>query len=117
MKKILSALLLTGLICITTYAQDLPTQNSPVKRTEEYCDVTIIDRMGHKVAISIDYGQDPKIARESVKDDKGKPMLFNSPIEVLHYMNAQGWELVERYMDPTQRVDNRHYLLKRKVER
>ncbi len=72
--------------------------------------------LSNKLTIAIDYGQkfswgtDQRIERED-----GKPIIFNSMVEALNFMNVNGWEFVNNYIVTIGNSQNvYHYLLKRK---
>ncbi|GAA4306511.1 hypothetical protein [Nibribacter koreensis] len=90
MKKLV--LLFSLLVCLTS---TIKAQTPTPQRTEEYCQIT---KTG-KNTIRIDYGQELLYGAESyIKDDKGKPMKFNSVIDALNYLNSKGWELVSSFV-------------------
>ncbi len=90
-------------------------QQNPAPRTEEYCDVEILNHLWKGITIAIDYGQEPKVMPESLKGEDGKPMVFNSPIHALNFMSSLGWELVEVYMEKEGSRAYKHFLMKREV--
>lgn len=65
---------------------------------EQYCSLNVIPRlMSSKVNIDVDYGNPRKLFSfkdNRVKDDNGKAKKFNTAIEALNYLSAQGWKLV-----------------------
>jgi hypothetical protein len=115
MKKLL---LLVALVCtITTFAQ---AQASEVKRTEEYCEMTAVQKpMSTKMMIGLDYGQETSLWKtdpdRTVRNDDGKIKNFNSVVDALNYMNSQGWEFVTAYVVTSGGQNAYRYLLKRKV--
>ncbi|KAA3438024.1 hypothetical protein [Rufibacter hautae] len=111
MKKLLMPLLF--ILCLTSISF---AQEQPAKRTEEYCDAFMWEKtFGKQVYLSVDFGQSKKKTDEKLLDAAGNPLVFNSPIDALNYLNRQGWELVNVYVLREDRTDYRHYLMKRKV--
>lgn len=68
-----------------------------------------------KVIISIDYGQLRKLFKASViKDSAGKNKVFNSGIDALNFMEANGWQYIDSYPITVGNSNVLHYLLKKK---
>lgn len=68
-----------------------------------------------KVIITVDYGQKTKIFESQlIKDANGQQKIFNSMIDALNFMEANGWEYVNNteYSVGNSRVS--HFLLKRR---
>lgn len=65
---------------------------------EQYCSLNVMPRLlSNKVNIDVDYGNPRKMFSfkdNRVKDDDGKAKKFNTAVEALNYMSAQGWKLV-----------------------
>lgn len=50
-----------------------------------------------KWKINADFGQPVKIGiknKDLIRDESGKTIKFDSPIDAIHYLNSRGWELV-----------------------
>ena len=98
MRRLLFACLLL-LSAHTTHAQ---TQSAPAKvsqATEEYCQVKARPRLNGRYVVSIDYGQRRKLISENLfRDEQGNAVEFNSPIDALNWLNAQGWELASMFV-------------------
>ena len=50
-----------------------------------------------KWKINADFGQPLKISiknKDLIRDESGKTIKFDSPIDAIHYLNSRGWELV-----------------------
>ena len=87
---------------------------------EAYCSITPRGKLfSEKLTMDVDYGdpnapfvpyQDDK--QPQLKDESGKPMIFNSVVTALNYMARQGWLFVDKYNDS----NGSHYLLRRKAE-
>lgn len=73
-------------------------QSNGSKTIEQYCSLNVMPRLlSNKVNIDIDYGNPRKLFSfkdNRVKDDNGKAKKFNTAVEALNYMSAQGWKLV-----------------------
>lgn len=83
--------------------------------------VTYIQLMGyqkmlsHKVRVVVDLGQDNWRYQFKLRDEKGKPIPFNSMVEVLNYMTKRGWEYVNSYPVTVTNQNVYHFLLKKYV--
>jgi len=72
-----------------------------------------------KVTVQVDFGQGingwkPK---ESVlKDNKGKPIKFESMIDALNYMSGQGWRFVDAYAITAGNQNVYHWIMSKTVE-
>src|SRR5687768_144203 len=68
------------------------------KLDTEYISIADRDILGRRqVAVYLDFGQprEPFYSKDTqIKDPNGKPMEFNSMIEVLNLLNTYGYELV-----------------------
>lgn len=89
MKQLLSIIILTILLNVTQ------AQSTVI---EQYCSLNVMPRLlSNKVNIDVDYGNPRKLFSfkdNRVKDDDGKAKKFNTAVEALNYMSAQGWKLV-----------------------
>ena len=55
--------------------------------------------LGQRVKISVDIGQTlASWMKTEVEDEKGFPLLFNSMVDVMNALYAQGWELEDSYV-------------------
>jgi hypothetical protein len=87
MKKllILSLLLITVSLCFAQAHVDTVKKS----QFEQYCMVIATGKLfSTKVSISVDYGQETKFwhREETIKDEQGKVINFNSVIDALNYM-------------------------------
>jgi hypothetical protein len=91
MKKI--TLLFCLISCI--YKTNAQTNTTTI---EQYCSLNVMPRLlSNKVNIDVDYGNPRKLFSfkdNRIKDDNGKAKKFNTAVEALNYMSAQGWKLV-----------------------
>jgi hypothetical protein len=51
-----------------------------------------------KIKVFVDYGQDFSWKQQTIKNAAGKNAAFNSMIEALNFMEANGWEYVNNYL-------------------
>lgn len=68
-----------------------------------------------KYALILDMGQASKQSLSSNRliNEKGRPILFNSPMDALNSLGSQGWEVVTCAPDSTGYVE--HYYLKKET--
>jgi len=108
MKKTFILITLAFLLCVVSYAQQ-----TPVKRTEEYCELrTKRPLFSGKLVAEVDYGDGDKV----LKDEQGKSVEFSSAIGVLNYMNSLGWELLNVHVWVNDGDGYTYYVMKRKLE-
>jgi hypothetical protein len=71
-----------------------------------------------KIKIIVDYGQPLKLfASQAIRSSAGTKVAFNSMIDGLNFMEANGWEYVSNYVIParTETDENEiRYILRRK---
>ena len=84
-----------------------------------YCDLTVnVRAMSKKVTVSVDFGASSKYFQvNTLKDENGKPIVFNSKIDALNHLGEQGWELVSSYAVATGAITVEHYIMKKKFEK
>ncbi|MEO0469645.1 MAG: hypothetical protein AAF206_08505 [Bacteroidota bacterium] len=113
----------TFIILLLTTTFFLSTNAQQINRTEEYCSVEVecIFQKGNirSYGALVDYGQPVErrgigsiLRARRITDESGERTLFNSAIDILNYMNSDGWELVEVIVKDD---DNREFIMKRKV--
>ena len=84
-----------------------------------YCQIVGYD-MGmfkKKVVILVDYGQKVTLGEASTIEDlaTNKPVIFNSMVDALNFMDKNGWEYIDSYaVSMANSGSVYHYLLKRK---
>lgn len=55
--------------------------------------------MSGKQVFAIDFGQKSELINDKTyKDESGKPLIFDSMIDVMNFMANNGWELVQVYV-------------------
>ncbi|MCL2329406.1 MAG: hypothetical protein FWC39_12955 [Bacteroidetes bacterium] len=71
----------------------------------------------NKVTVEFDYGQQAGFfADRRLMDENGKPIVFNSMVDAMNFMGADGWEFVQAYAVTTGNVNVYHWLLKKRVD-
>ena len=85
-----------------------------------YCEVVVSEKpFARNVKVVVDFGDGKSfIAVPSLTEIPGKPKKkeFYSRVQVLNYMEDNGWEVVTSSVSYTPRnYDDFHYILKRKV--
>ncbi|MCH7928630.1 MAG: hypothetical protein IID03_11745 [Candidatus Dadabacteria bacterium] len=115
MKKLLTITAL--LIAVTTYSQVTVEGIDINKLNITYCTLIGFNKslFGQKIIITIDYGQKHKFAQSQlIKDSKGKPIIFNTTIDALNFMEKNGWEYVHNYAITYGNGFIYHFLLRRR---
>ena len=51
-----------------------------------------------KIKVFVDYGQDFSWKQQAIKNTEGRIEAFNSMIDALNFMDANGWEYVSNYL-------------------
>ena len=105
---------------LTTVALDAAMAQTPAlaaaaagKRTEEYCQVVAQARLNGRYVVSIDYGQQQKVISANLyRDAAGKVVEFNSAMDALNWLNAQGWELASTFVEP---AGGAYYVMRRPI--
>lgn len=120
MKKLLLAFLLLGstqsfsqVVVDDTYINDL--------ENIKYVELVGRNKIGFgKIKIIVDYGQQLKLfSSQAIRSVDGTKVAFNSMIDGLNFMEANGWEYVSNYVIParTETDENEiRYILRRKVD-
>lgn len=85
----------------------------------EYLEIVAQGRMfSNKVTVKIDFGQNvpffPRLDDLIIKDEEGKAMLFESHIDAINFMAANGFEVVGNYMLTSGNNNVLHFLMRRK---
>ncbi|HYG52941.1 MAG TPA: hypothetical protein VD905_18700 [Flavobacteriales bacterium] len=116
MKKFICMAMLMAFIHSASFAQTNETM-------ETYCEIVgraALSLTG-KIKIEIDFGQENKVF-EGINNDMlkdpvtGKPMKFNSMVDALNHMAAQGWLFVNAYqITDTGNNTTYHYIMRRVV--
>ncbi|MCO7724154.1 hypothetical protein NJB85_13285 [Myroides odoratimimus] len=85
-------LLIATLFCTISYSQKI--SDTPLSEiTATYLEVTVSGTpLSSKHYANIDYGQ--KANNKQLKNDDGTPMIFNSVIDVMNYLDSKEYELI-----------------------
>lgn len=64
----------------------------------------------------IDYGQRRKLISENLfRDEQGNAAEFNSPMDALNWLNAQGWELASTFVLVEDNDSVSYYVMRRRL--
>lgn len=117
MKKIiLGCFMLFGYLSFGQTINGIPLKDLDV----EYLQILGTSKMmSSKLTITIDMGQRTKLFSTnsdaiSLKDEKGEPVIFNSMIDALNFMSANGYGFVAANVITVGGQNVYQYLLKRK---
>jgi hypothetical protein len=118
MKRSLLSIAAFFFVTTATKAQtvnDVPIKDIPV----EFVQIVGTSKLfSNKVTIEIDFGQENKFFSSDkdtrVKDANGKNMVFNSMVDALNFMSANGYEFVQAYAFAKDNQSVYHYLLRKK---
>jgi len=73
-----------------------------------------------KINISIDFGQERKfIDNDTLVDEAGQPIEFNSLVDALNYLGGKGWDFEQAYQVPSNVQGEPpiyHYLLSKIID-
>lgn len=69
-----------------------------------------------KIKIYVDYGQDFSWKAQTIKNTDGTNTAFNSMVDALNFMDANGWEYVNNYLVNSNEELTYKYLLRKKSE-
>ncbi len=114
-------LVLAAFIIACTFTIKAQTVNDiPLKDIDvEYVQIVGTSKLlSTKLTIEIDFGQRTKFfstGKETiVKDEVGRAVDFNSMIDALNFMSANGYEFVNAYAITIENRNVYHYLLRNK---
>lgn len=85
-------LFLAIVVCGTAFAQQA--------QSKVYCEIVGTSKMfSKKLTIEVDFGQESTLfSRETLVDENGKPIVFNSMVDAMNYMGTLGWEFEQAYV-------------------
>lgn len=65
-----------------------------------YCELVGTEKLlSNKMNVSVDFGQENKIfSNQSLVDEKGRPIVFNSMVDAMNKMSELGWEFEQAYI-------------------
>ena len=69
-----------------------------------------------KIKIFIDYGQDFSWKQQTIKTADGKNAAFNSIVDALNFLDANGWEYVNNYHIEANGQLTYKYLLRKRAD-
>lgn len=116
MKKIITFCMV--FVMVVSFAQTI--NDKPISEIDtEYIQILGHSRfLSKKVNVTIDFGQRTKYfssgAKAKIKDKDGKFVKFNSMIDALNFMNANGYEFVQAYAFNVNNQNVYHYLMKKR---
>jgi hypothetical protein len=115
MKK---SLLIFALIAFVLFTKGQTVNDVPLKDINtEYIQIVGTSKLlSTKLTIEIDFGQENKIFNGNdtqLKDIDGKRIVFNSMIDALNFMSANGYEFVQAYVITIVNQNVYHYLMRR----
>lgn len=131
---IISAVFFTALFTQQVQAQKVyenEVKDSSAIQKEVYAQIRVRPRfLSNKVSIRLDYGQERNFwgGDTRIRDENtGKVKKFNSAVDALNYMSAQGWEFVFAYTlpigdgrdniaDQTAVLQEVNFLMKKRIE-
>lgn len=66
-----------------------------------------------KIKVILDYGQPFTFASQAIRGAQGEKAAFNSMIDALNFMEANGWEFVSNYVVMSGTEITTRYILKK----
>ena len=66
-----------------------------------FCEIVERKTKGKSVKVAIDFGQkrEKTEKQQSLVDENGENIIFNSKIDALNYMHSLGWEFLQAYTE------------------
>jgi len=112
MKKLV-LLSLIVLMSVPMFAQE----NASSEKTRDsflYAEILGYSKfLSTKVSVTIDFGQNTTLFEDTrLRDENGKVVNFNSMVDAMNWMGAQGWEFVQAYTITENDQNVYHWLLK-----
>ena len=89
------------------------------EKVEQYCEVLGMSGVfSSKVTVTIDFGDAKSVWKDNrVKNEDGSVKKFNSMIDALNYMGAEGWKLVNAFPITSGNQNVYHYVFKKEFEK
>lgn len=69
-----------------------------------------------KIKVYVDYGQDFSWKQQTIKNADGTNAAFNSMVDALNFMDANGWEYVSNYLIDNNGELTYKYILRKKEQ-
>ena len=112
MKSLLCLVMLVA-FSWTSYAQPQSNENEN-KKSYMYCEIVGMTKfMSNKVNITLDFGQFNKFGSDQrLRDEEGKPIVFNSMVDAMNWMGADGWKFMQAYAVTMGSTNVYHWLLR-----
>lgn len=112
MKKLI-LLSLIVLMSVPMFAQE-NTSNEKTRDSFLYAEILGYSKLlSTKVSVTIDFGQNTTLFEDTrLSDENGKVINFNSMVDAMNWMGAQGWEFVQAYTASEGDQSVYHWLLK-----
>ena len=68
-----------------------------------------------KIKVIVDYGQKFSFKSQAIRGVQGEKAAFNSMIDALNFMEANGWEFVSNYVVKNGETVTTRYILRKKA--
>ncbi|MBO4568135.1 MAG: hypothetical protein J5686_04260 [Bacteroidales bacterium] len=96
MKKLLLAFVFAVVLsCSCLNAQSVEPKN---ETHTVYCELVGTQKLNGKVKVEVDYGQLRRWGNNTMVDDNGQTIEFNSMVDAMNYMGELGWRFVQAYV-------------------
>lgn len=119
--KIIQALAVVMLLVMftTTSSAQVVVGGQDINQMDnvKYCEIVGQGKLfSSKLKIVIDYGQKVNIWKgpQKIQKSNGKPMVFQSMVDALNFMESNGWEYVNSYVVTVGNQNVYHWLLRKK---
>lgn len=113
MKKLLLAFVFAVILsCPCLNAQDVKPEN---ETHTAYCELVGTLKLNAKVKVAIDYGQNARWRNNTMVDENGQALEFNSMVDAMNYMGELGWKFVQAYVVTIGNSNVYHWLLQKEL--
>ena len=113
MKKLLLAFVFAVVLsCPCLNAQDVKPEN---ETHTAYCELVGTLKLNAKVKVAIDYGQNARWGNNTMVDENGQTLEFNSMVDAMNYMGELGWKFVQAYVVTIGNSNVYHWLLQKEL--
>ncbi len=113
MKKLLLAFVFAVILsCPCLNAQDVKPEN---ETHTAYCELVGTLKLNAKVKVAIDYGQNARWGNNTMVDENGQALEFNSMVDAMNYMGELGWKFVQAYVVTIGNSNVYHWLLQKEL--
>jgi len=117
MKKIILVAIIIMSSCFMFNIRAQTPSDSTKTSKFVYCElIGTPNLLSQKITIYVDYGKETELFQDTrMKDEQtGKVKSFNSMVDALNYMENNGWEFVQAYIETIGQQNVYHWLLKNK---